>query len=49
MLDAIAFNQAETLPGLGVEKIHAAYRLDVNEYRGERNLQLVIEHFNLVE
>lgn len=49
LLDAIAFNQAETFPGVGIEKIHAAYRLDVNEYRGERNLQLVIEHFNLVE
>ena len=26
------------------ERIHAAYRLDVNEYRGTRALQLVLEH-----
>ena len=42
-LDAIAFNQAaeNMVPGM---RVHAVYRLDVNEYRGNRTLQLIIEH-----
>ena len=42
-LDAIAFNQAaeNIVPGT---RVHAVYRLDVNEYRGNRTLQLIIEH-----
>lgn len=39
--DAIAFNQAALLP----PRIHAVYRLDVNEYQGARMLQLVIDHW----
>ncbi|HXY77025.1 MAG TPA: single-stranded-DNA-specific exonuclease RecJ [Steroidobacteraceae bacterium] len=44
--DAIAFNQVEegeesTLPE-GLK--HLVYRLEVNEYQGERRLQLLIEH-----
>ncbi|MEO8136802.1 MAG: single-stranded-DNA-specific exonuclease RecJ [Betaproteobacteria bacterium] len=39
--DAIAFNQAALLP----PRIHAVYRLDVNEYQGSRLLQLVIDHW----
>jgi single-stranded-DNA-specific exonuclease len=40
--EAIAFNQAEggTLP----EQIHLAYRLDVNEYRGQVQHQLIVEN-----
>jgi single-stranded-DNA-specific exonuclease len=42
-IDAIAFNTlGEHLDGC--ERMHAVYRLDVNEYRGERSLQLIIEH-----
>ena len=46
-LDAIAFNQTaeHLLPG---QQLHAAYRLDVNEYRGERTLQLIVEHLAAV-
>ena len=42
-LDAIAFNQAaeNMVPGM---RVHAVYRLDVNEYRGNRTLQLIVEH-----
>jgi single-stranded-DNA-specific exonuclease len=48
VLDAIAFNQLERgLPAAG-EQVHAAYRLDVNEYQGRRSLQLVIEYFETV-
>jgi len=43
MLDAIAFNQAECLATLGAHA-HLAYRLDVNSFRGERRLQLLVEH-----
>lgn len=46
LLDAIAFNvDLKQWPNHRCEKIHAAYRLDINEYRGKRNLQLLIEHF----
>ncbi len=38
--DAIQFNSA--LPAAG--KVKAAYRLDVNEWNGVENLQLLIEH-----
>lgn len=41
-LDAIIFNvDVKSWPGEG-EKIHIAYRLDVNYFRGEENLQLMI-------
>ncbi|MES9900115.1 MAG: single-stranded-DNA-specific exonuclease RecJ [Sedimenticola sp.] len=46
LLDAIAFNQAEIPSALERDKIHAAYRLDINEFRGARNLQLIIEHLD---
>ena len=41
-IDAIAFN-TEVLPG-GSQRVHMAYRLDVNEYRGVVTPQLIIEH-----
>jgi single-stranded-DNA-specific exonuclease len=44
--DAIAFNHCEEggefVPPQGLQQL--VYRLDVNEYQGERRLQLVIEH-----
>jgi single-stranded-DNA-specific exonuclease len=46
-LDAIAFNHTDAdLPGAA---LHAAYRLDVNEYNGRRSLQLVIEHMQALD
>ncbi|MCL2872193.1 MAG: single-stranded-DNA-specific exonuclease RecJ [Betaproteobacteria bacterium] len=39
--DAILFQHTEPLP----QRIRAAYRLDINEYRGLQSLQLVIEHW----
>jgi len=50
--DAIAFNQlqeaststAETAPRLPEGSARLVYRLDVNEYQGERRLQLVVDH-----
>jgi single-stranded-DNA-specific exonuclease len=42
-IDAIGFNLAACRAGLGGEA-HLAYRLDVNDYRGLRRPQLVLEH-----
>ncbi|MDR0771432.1 MAG: single-stranded-DNA-specific exonuclease RecJ [Burkholderiales bacterium] len=39
--DAILFQHTDPLPA----RIRAAYRLDVNEYRGMQSLQLVVEHW----
>ena len=39
--EAIRFNCTERVPDV----IHAAYRLDVNEYKGLSNVQLMLEHF----
>jgi single-stranded-DNA-specific exonuclease len=44
LLDGIAFNQAEDHAGKGLERIHAAFRLDINEFRGSTSLQLIVEH-----
>jgi single-stranded-DNA-specific exonuclease len=45
LLDAIAFNVDLTLwPDHTVDRVELAYRLDVNEFRGQRSLQLVVEH-----
>ena len=44
-MEAIGFGLAEQRKGLG-ESSHLAYRLDVNEYRGLRAPQLLIEHLS---
>ena len=44
-LDAIAFNiDGHTWPDTAVSQVEIAYRLDVNEFRGQRSVQLVVEH-----
>jgi single-stranded-DNA-specific exonuclease len=49
--DAIAFNHIEErerfVPPEG--SVHLVYRLDVNEYQGERRLQLLVDHVLPVE
>ncbi len=40
-LPGILFRQSEPLP----DRIHAVYRLDVNEWNGSRSLQLVVSHW----
>lgn len=43
-LDAIAFNvDTEVWPNTEVQRVHLVYRLDVNEFRGQRSLQLMVE------
>jgi len=46
LLDGIAFNIDTTLwPDPSVRQVELAYKLDVNEFRGNRTVQLIIEHF----
>lgn len=45
-LDAIAFNTDDSDWPVTVERLHLAYRLDVNEYRGVKRVQLRVEHLS---
>ncbi len=48
-VDAIAFNvNLNHWPNYRCDAVHAAYRLDVNEFRGRRSVQLIVEHLELV-
>lgn len=45
LLDGIAFNVDTTLwPDPSVREVELAYKLDINEYRGNRSVQLMIQH-----
>ncbi|MBA3660319.1 MAG: single-stranded-DNA-specific exonuclease RecJ [Gammaproteobacteria bacterium] len=45
LIDAMAFFvDIKQWPNHRCQRVQAAYRLDVNEYRGKKNLQLIIEH-----
>ncbi len=46
--EAMAFFQAHQLVD-NVKEIHCAFKLDVNEWRGNRNLQLIIDYFEAVK
>jgi len=43
---AIAFNQKKGF--LGCKKVYMAYRLDVNQFRGARTLQLVVDYIQAI-
>lgn len=46
--DAIAFNvDTERWPDPSVESVELAYRLDVNEFRGRENVQLLVEYIDV--
>ncbi|MFQ6023419.1 MAG: single-stranded-DNA-specific exonuclease RecJ [Acidiferrobacterales bacterium] len=49
LLAAIAFNRVADSTVPDWERTHAAYRLEVNEYRGYRSVQLIIEHMEPAE
>lgn len=50
LLDAIAFNvETELWANCNNWRVKVVYRLDVNEFRGQRNLQLMIEHLERCE
>jgi single-stranded-DNA-specific exonuclease len=42
--DAIQFNFSESAPN----RIHAAFRVDINEWNGTQTVQLMLEHFEAV-
>lgn len=46
-LDAIAFN-VDTLqwPNPDIKALKAVYKLDINEFRGQRNVQLLVDYFS---
>ena len=45
LLDGIAFNVDTTLwPDPSVREVELAFKLDINEYRGNRSVQLMIQH-----
>lgn len=45
LLDGIAFNVDTTCwPDNGVREVQLAYRLDINEFRGNRSLQIIIDN-----
>lgn len=45
LIDAIAFNvDLDTWPNESISQVELAYRLDVNEYRGKRSVQLMIDY-----
>jgi len=45
LLDGIAFNvDTARWPDAGVREVEIVYKLDINEFRGNRSLQLIIDH-----
>ena len=44
VIDAIAFNFTDEAWTTRPERVHTVYRLDINEFRGRRQLQLMIEN-----
>ncbi|MEL7043721.1 MAG: single-stranded-DNA-specific exonuclease RecJ [Pseudomonadota bacterium] len=49
-VDAIAFSvDVDRWPDDAVQRVRIAYRLDVNEYRGRRALQLVVEQLEALD
>lgn len=50
IIDAIAFNiDLEKWPDDSAKKVTAAYRLDINRYRGRESVQLIIEYLEKLD
>lgn len=44
LLDAIAFNvDPQLYPDFSIKRMRMVYRLDINEYQGRRNVQLIVD------
>ena len=43
-VDAIAFNTTDSEWPSNISQVHLAYRLDINDFRGRRTPQLMVEH-----
>lgn len=49
MLDGIAFNiDTQIWPDLSIKHVNIAYTLDINEFRGNRNVQIMIKYIQPV-
>ncbi|WP_299773106.1 single-stranded-DNA-specific exonuclease RecJ [uncultured Pseudoteredinibacter sp.] len=49
LIDAIAFNvDTDKWPNYRAERLHLSYKLDVNEFRGRRSLQLLVNHIDVL-
>jgi len=49
VFDGIAFNiDVKIWPNAQAKQVHLAYRLDVNEFRGKRTVQLMIDNITIV-
>jgi single-stranded-DNA-specific exonuclease len=49
VIDAIAFNiDVDVWPDNAIKQVRAAYKLDVNEFRGQQSAQLLVEHLEAV-
>lgn len=49
LIDAIAFFADKPEVWLGCRKVNAVYKLDINEYRGQRSLQLQLQYLEKLE
>ena len=50
LLDAIAFNiDTRYYPDLSIKTVRFAYKLDINEFRGNRELQLLVDYIEPLE
>lgn len=49
IINAVAFNVDRyfDITNISIKRIHAAYKLDVNNYNGSEQLQLIIEYFTV--
>ena len=46
-VDAVAFNvDLEKWPNHRCQQVYAAFRLDINEFRNRRTVQLLVDHLN---
>ncbi|NOQ13795.1 MAG: single-stranded-DNA-specific exonuclease RecJ, partial [Methyloprofundus sp.] len=44
LIDAIAFFVERPEYWLGIRQVKIAYKLDINEYNGQRNIQFIIDY-----
>jgi single-stranded-DNA-specific exonuclease len=48
LIDAIAFYVDKPENWLGLRNIKAAYKLDINEYRGNRSVQFIVQYLEKI-
>ena len=49
-VDAIYFNIDEQVwPNESIDRVRVVYKLDVNEFRGKRSVQLLVEHIEIMQ